>query len=189
MDDHANDNELPDLEQLVDLLVYAPIGLLYEYQTVLPQLIKRGKSQVQLARIVGQFAVKQGSKQVNRQSAQVAESALGVLAGALTDLGSSIGLAPPTSGAGPATEQEDASSSNGRSASNEAGDTAKPAGESDEGPSAVRLPIAGYDQLTARSIVELLDDLTPAQLERVRRYEADNRNRKTVLSKIDRLTS
>ncbi len=189
MDEQANENELPDLEQLADLLVYAPIGLLYEYQNVLPQLIKRGKSQVKLARIVGQFAVKQGSKQVNRQSTQVAESALGLLANALTELGSTVGLAPP------ATATEDDSTSETDSAAETTPEVRRSPPESASTESGqttrepVPLPIAGYDDLTARSIVGLLDDLTDAQLGRVRSYEAANRNRKTVLSKIERLTA
>lgn len=183
MDEQANENELPDLEQLIELLVYAPIGLLYEYETVLPQLIKRGKSQVKLARLVGQFAVKQGSKQVNRQSSQVAESALGLLANALTDLGSSVGLAP--------TAKASSESPNGGDSSAE---TSPEPRQVDHDVTTVAqqdvpLPIAGYDDLTARDIVGLLDDLTDAQLGRVRAYESANRNRKTVLSKIDRLAS
>ena len=49
------------------------------------------------------------------------------------------------------------------------------------------LPIAGYDELTAREIVGLLDELTTAQRQRIRVHEESNRQRKTVLGKLDRL--
>ena len=51
-----------------------------------------------------------------------------------------------------------------------------------------RLPIAGYDSLTAREIIGLLGELNPAQRERIRAYEAENRGRKTVLAKLDALS-
>jgi polyhydroxyalkanoate synthesis regulator phasin len=48
-----------------------------------------------------------------------------------------------------------------------------------------KLPIAGYDDLTAAQITARLGDLTPAELRRVRDYERRNANRKTVLAAID----
>jgi len=50
------DDENP-LDQLIDLFVYAPVGLLYEYPDVLPKLIKRGKSQVQVAQVLAKLAM------------------------------------------------------------------------------------------------------------------------------------
>lgn len=46
-------------------------------------------------------------------------------------------------------------------------------------------PISGYDDLTAAQILGRLDELTPAELRKVRSYEQNNANRKTVLSAID----
>jgi polyhydroxyalkanoate synthesis regulator phasin len=48
------------------------------------------------------------------------------------------------------------------------------------------LPIAGYDDLSAAQVQERLDGLTPAELRRLRDYEARHANRKTVLDRIDR---
>src|SRR6266536_3288226 len=42
-------------------------------------------------------------------------------------------------------------------------------------------PVSGYDDLTAAQVQTRLDDLTPAQLRKVRDYERRNANRKTVL--------
>jgi hypothetical protein len=47
-------------------------------------------------------------------------------------------------------------------------------------------PIPGYDDLSAAQVLERLDGLTPAQLRKLRDYEARHGNRKTVLDKIDR---
>lgn len=50
------------------------------------------------------------------------------------------------------------------------------------------LPIAGYDQLSARQIVDRLDALTPAELAVVEAYERSNRRRQTVLGRIGQLS-
>ncbi len=47
-------------------------------------------------------------------------------------------------------------------------------------------PIPGYDDLSAAQVQERLDGLPPAQLRRLREYEARHANRKTVLDRIDR---
>jgi polyhydroxyalkanoate synthesis regulator phasin len=47
-------------------------------------------------------------------------------------------------------------------------------------------PILGYDDLSAAQITERLDDLTPAQLRKVRDHEKRNANRKSVLQAIER---
>jgi hypothetical protein len=49
------------------------------------------------------------------------------------------------------------------------------------------LPIADYDQLAASQVVKHLSGLSTADLEAVRTYESENRNRKTVLNKVDQL--
>src|SRR5215211_4639968 len=55
---------------VVDLLVFAPLGLLAESHTIVPKLAESGRqhvdSRVQLARMVGQFAVQQGRHQAAR---------------------------------------------------------------------------------------------------------------------------
>lgn len=47
-------------------------------------------------------------------------------------------------------------------------------------------PITGYDDLTAAQIAERVDELTPAELRKVRDYERRNANRKTVLNAIEK---
>ena len=51
-------------------------------------------------------------------------------------------------------------------------------------------PILGYDELTAAQVQGRLDELSPAELRRVRDYERRHANRKSVLTAIDKqLTS
>ena len=49
------------VEHAVEALVYAPIGLLFEGASLLPQLVEKGKAQVTMARMLGKFAASLGS--------------------------------------------------------------------------------------------------------------------------------
>ena len=184
------------LEQLLDLFVYAPVGMLYEYPDVLPKLIKRGKSQVKLAKFVGQVAIKQQQRGSGLDSLPIpADAVAGVLAKVVTDIGSAIGLAP----SGPSSNPERApADTNAESTADEEAEKPEPKAKADKPkkaagsgakakPARQRLPIASYDDLTAKEVVFLLEDLTVSQLKRVADYEKANRGRKTILGKIDRL--
>ena len=196
MTDQADENPL---ESLIELFVYAPIGMLYEYPEVLPKLIKKGRSQVQLAKFFGQMAAQQRGTSISEPAMRSAEAAgsagaqaADVLAKAaarfVTELGAQVGLAPPSgASAGHPAPTEPAPEA-------EPGYQATETGRTDSAPAAdsaptktARLPIARYDDLTAKEVIGLLEDLTHGQLTRVRDHEAANRRRKTVLAKIDRL--
>jgi polyhydroxyalkanoate synthesis regulator phasin len=49
-----------------------------------------------------------------------------------------------------------------------------------------KLPIAGYDELSAAQVQERLEGLTPAELRKLHDYEQRHANRKTVLDRIER---
>ncbi len=51
------------------------------------------------------------------------------------------------------------------------------------------LPIRDYDELSASHVVERLEGLAPADLVAVREYEQQHRGRRTILGKIEQLTS
>lgn len=176
------------LDQLVELFVYAPVGLLYEYPEVIPKLVKRGRSQVQLALLLGQMAANQaragggsgrpgGVPPLDTLAAvlapglgEAAGAACNVLARLVTDLGAAVGLAPQQPP--PAGDQ--------------AGDQPQPA-EAPADPETGPLPIAGYDSLTAREVIGLLDELSARQRHQIRAHETANRGRKTILAKLDQL--
>lgn len=54
---------------------------------------------------------------------------------------------------------------------------------------AARVAIPNYDDVTAEEIVDRLDKLPEAELKAIRRYEKANKNRKTIIEKIDTLTA
>jgi hypothetical protein len=180
------------LDQLIDLLIYAPVGLLYEHQEVLPKLIKRGRSQVQLARVLGQMAVSKGQTSVEDSVSDAVGVAATVLSRAVTELASAIGLVgdsksrPAPGGAGrPGAAVEAGAGTTPPAAARPPAASAdlEPAGGGADGP----LPIAGYDQLKAREIIPLLDELSGTQRQRIREHELATRQRKTILGKLDRL--
>jgi hypothetical protein len=48
------------------------------------------------------------------------------------------------------------------------------------------VPIQDYDNLNVGEIVEQLDNLSADELQKVRAYEEQNKNRDTLLEQIDR---
>ncbi len=180
------------IDQLVELLVYAPVGLAYEYEDVLPKLIKRGKSQVQLAKVLGQMAAQQGQDKAKQGSGidDAVNDALGqaasVLARAITEFGQVIGLAPSVDTSDGTVDVEGVDPLQEDSPQEDSPQEDSPQETEDvEVPSVP--PIAGYDSLKAREIVPLLGGLSQSQRERVRRYELMTRGRKTILGKLDKL--
>lgn len=67
------------VEHAVEALVYAPIGLLFERASILPQLVEKGRNQVTMARMLGQFAVQQGRQEATKAAGKLQDQAAGVL--------------------------------------------------------------------------------------------------------------
>lgn len=150
-------------EQLLDLLVYAPLGLLLEARDLVPKLAEKGRrrlgGQVTVARMIGEMAVRQGQRRaetVVRRLREQQRDAGTPAAGTPPTNGHRTTVAPPPAAAGPA-------------------------------PDAAALAIPGYDTLSASQVVPRLEGLTPAELDAVRAYEVATRARKTVLTRIDQL--
>ena len=146
---------------VLDLFVFAPLGFLADSHTLVPTLAESGRqhvgSRVQLARMVGQFAVHQGRQHAAK-----------VVAGWRAN-GEPAASAPPA--AAPAPEDDDEP-------------VARRVGVDDGGISEDDLAIPSYDSLAASQVVPRLDGLSPIELEAVRRYEEAHRGRRTVLGKI-----
>ena len=70
------------VDQLLDLLVYAPVGLAVTAREELPHLIEKGRqrvtAQLVLARMFGQFAVQQGQQEARRRADRLARHAADV---------------------------------------------------------------------------------------------------------------
>lgn len=197
---------------VLDLFLYAPVGLVLTATEEIPKLAQKGRSQIEsqvaIARAVGQFAVAQGRRQIERRFAPArtapsgnadmdpgvrpgshwspAEEALGkTMANAtLVDIGEER---RPRAG-------EDGSAANGSVTP----DGGAPVGEGTGESGALRLPgpspqspehlaIPGYDSLSALQVVQRLPGLSPEELAAVEAYELAHRARRTILSRISQL--
>lgn len=75
----SDDERLAD--QVMDLLVYAPIGLALEARQLLPKLAERGRGQIALTRLAGKIATDRGQGEARKLVDQVIAVAGTVLAG------------------------------------------------------------------------------------------------------------
>lgn len=158
------------VDQAVDLVVFAPLGFALEARKLLPSFVERGRQQVQMARMIGKFAVAQGQQEAKGRLGKVQEQADAVL--------SELGLRPSGTSGTP-------------SASAAAPTGAIPAAPASAAPrssaASGTLAIADYDSLAASQVIPRLAGLEPAELEAVRAYEAAHRGRKTILGKVAQL--
>jgi len=153
------------VEAALDLLVYAPLGLALEARTLLPTLVERGRNQVTMAKMVGQFAVQHGQAEANKRVGPVG-SQVGTI---LADLG--LAPRPPAPPAPPRPTV-----------------VPSPAPSPPSARLAVEeLAIPDYDSLAASKVVPRLRALSRSELEDVRSYEAGGRARKTILNRIAQL--
>lgn len=79
MSDDASTNDNNPIGQAVEVLVYAPIGLLVGGPAVLPRLVTTGRDEVARARVIGKFALQQGLKEAARTAGKLGDQAAGVL--------------------------------------------------------------------------------------------------------------
>jgi hypothetical protein len=163
------------LEQALDLVVYAPVGLAVTAREELPRLIEKGRQrvtgQVAMARMIGQFVVTQGQHEVGKVAKQASDTLVGLGIIPTSD------RVPPQPAPSPPSRPPEASASNGKA----------PAPTLEPAPSSDGLAIPGYDSLSASQVVQRLAGLAPGELEAVRDYEAITRGRRTILNRISQL--
>ena len=175
------DEKKTPLDNVLELALFAPLGLALTARDHLPDLIARGRqqvtSQVTLARMMGQYAVKEGEKDLRKRVEGLTET-LGNL-GILPEPMPAPAPPPPEAALdGPPATHRANGSSNGKAA--DAPDVPR---------SRAELSIPGYDTLSASQVVQRLAGLSPEELEDVRDYESGTRGRRTILSKIAQLQS
>jgi hypothetical protein len=191
------DNDKNPVEQAIELLVYAPLGLALDARELMPKFIERGRNQVTVARMIGKFAVSQGQAVAGKHLSTVEQQVQATL--------ESFGLVPSGSN-GPATA---APSAPAEGAPNlvavpdvveptPAADLTPHALAPDEDPidvtaapepAASSLAIPDYDSLAASQVIPRLAGLSADELDAVRQYESLKRGRKTILSRITQLQS
>jgi len=169
------------LEQTLDLVLYAPVGLAAAARDELPSLVERGRglvsSQAAIAKVVGRFAVTTGQ----REAAKVAKHAAKVL----VDLGVLPAVPPAPAPRRPArlAGAEAAATAEAEPARLDAHGSVPSAAPAD----ADDLAIPGYGALSASQVVQRLAGLSGTELEAVRDYELGTRGRRTILNKIAQL--
>src|SRR3954452_18061085 len=172
--DLVSDHKSP-VDAALDLLVYAPLGFALDARTLLPKLIDRGRSQIDVARWMGEHAVAKGQKGASKRFTQVQELALTALA--------ELGLLPTNGEPAPPEAEPPVASAPAdapRPAAAPAPATASDAASAD-------LAIPDFDSLAASQVIPRLEGLSPEELEAARAYEAGRRGRKTILNKIAQL--
>lgn len=184
----GDDDHKSPVDAAVELLVFAPVGLALTARENLPALIAKGRSQVTgqvaMARMIGQFAVRMGEKDLRKRLGDVTET----VGETLSALGLLPEPAPPAATTAPGATTAPAGgppAANGIVNEGAVG-AATPAGEA---PTSAELAIPGYDTLSASQVVQRLAGLSADELEAVRRYEASTRGRRTILSKAAQLES
>jgi hypothetical protein len=245
-----NDRQSP-LDQVLDLVVFAPLGLAVTIAEELPQMAEKGRARLSqrtsVARMVGQLAVAEGRRRlgVNPPGAMSAAAGGSASAGGSAAGGSDAagaggsapagagGSAPAAGGSAPAGAGGGATTTSARSAptgrltgssrtatgpdrrpagggqggvtaepssgaapidgtprpssDGAGGETGRSAAEKGQAPVSGDLAIPGYDSLSASQVVQRLASLSPAELDAVRRYEAANRGRRTILARVTQL--
>ena len=202
-----DDPQKTPIDTLLELGLYAPLGLALAARDSLPDLIARGRqqvtSQVALAKMMGQYAVKEGEKDVRKRVEDVSQtlSSLGILPEPNPTPGTPMKTAPAagtvptpppettgvsTDGATSTNGSAPAPSTNGKASTSAAGADGAPT-ETSVVRSRADLAIPGYDTLSASQVVQRLAGLSADELEAVRDYESGTRGRRTILSKIGQL--
>ena len=175
-----SDHEKDSAEQLIDLLIYAPLGLALEYRTLLPELAERGRRQLGFARSVGKLALGGLVAQADRTRSA-------------TEARAKPSPSPASSDAEPTSEAKlpEAKKAAAKKAPAKKAAAKKPAAKKADATASADADIDAvlptYETLTARNIVGRLDGLNPAQLRIVAAHEGENRQRTTVLNRIEQL--
>ena len=170
-----------DGPSIIEAVVYGPLGLVLEARTLMPRLVQRGRNEVAMAKMVGQFAVRKGTEDLAAGALVGQEKILGVLRG--TRLFGASGASTTTAEASHGAHEEPAAAP--PSPSRVTAAAAEQAASIDP----ADLAIVGYDLLSASQVVPRLESLTATELELVARYEAGTRGRKTILAKVSQLQS
>jgi len=199
-------------ERLLDIALYAPLGLAITVAESFPGLANKGRrrvgAQIGLARTVGQFAVRQGTRQLrglaNERPSLPSWPPFGrdsrprpagfEQRGAPHHDGRPEGNGRGA-GSHPASELHGRETQSGARPRSGAPGTRRP--EAAGGPrdavgktdpvAAAHLAIPSYDSLSASQVVQRLAGLSRDEVEAVRDYEAATRGRRTILARAEQL--
>ncbi len=173
-------------DRLLDLFVFAPVGIALTLVEELPSLVEKGRNRIEgrsaTARVVGQFAVQLGSREVSRRVRQALEP----------------DPAEPERASRPAPAVHAPSSIDRREPAHrretsiesspiEVHADSSPSGNGQAAPGSLAIP--AYDSLSASQVVKLLAGLSSEELVEVQTHERSNRHRATILNRVEQLLS
>lgn len=188
-------------DRLLEVAVFGPAGLAVTLVEEFPKLVEKGRhrveGQVHTARLVGQFAVQMGRRQL--------EQTIAHFGGQPDGHGTDTHAEPPThrsdfGGVGAGTPGPVSGAGAGVTAP-VATEAPRPApapspwrqptwlgdGGANGTGSPASLAIPGYDSLSASQVVQRLEGLSAPELEEVRAHEAAHRQRRTILHRVEQL--
>jgi hypothetical protein len=181
-DGETVEEEPTPLQRVVDLLVFAPVGVALTVVEDLPGLIGKGRQRfetdMQNARVIGQFVVTHGQRQVvdrvgkllHRESSDDAASAAASASASADGDATGAGAPAPAAATPPPTSPK----------------PPKPHADPADGV-IVEGALAGYDTLSASQVVRRLESLGPEELRAIHGYEASHRNRRTILNRAHQI--
>jgi hypothetical protein len=168
----AEDDPHTPIDQALDLLVYLPIGFVFELPRSIPRFIERGRRELHAnGRLTDPSGSLDPRYRLDRAQAHAVSTlrALGVLSQS-EPAGPDAAPAEPDEAPAPAK----ATATTPVSAPVEVID-----------PDLLAIP--GYESLSASQVMPRLESLSAEELDQVRRYEQANRARKTILNKVAQL--
>ena len=177
------------VEQALDVLLYAPLGLVFSAGELFPKLVEKGRSQIGMAKMLGQFAVQQGQTEAGKVFDRASKQAMATLeqiAARPSSNGASRNGAAATNGKAPAAASAPVTSAPSAVVELHAV-AAEAVAVPTSGPEAASLAIPDYDSLSASQVLPRLTGLSIEELEAVRAYEAAHRGRKTILNRVAQL--
>jgi hypothetical protein len=172
-DGEAVGQEPTALQRALELLVFAPVGVAVTLAEDLPGLIGKGRerfeSDISNARVVGQFVVRHGQRQLVARAGKL-------LHRERSDDVPDPSHTPPSTAGAPTTP----------TAATTASASTKPVADPADG-AIVEGALAGYDTLSASQVVRRLESLGPDELRALHRHEASHRNRRTILNRAHQI--
>jgi hypothetical protein len=184
--DEIPDTEPTPIRRVLDMFVFAPVGVALTMAEDLPGLASKGRDRVETeirnARVVGEFVVTAGQQELGRRLGDLFHGGSTPEADPVDNPTDNPGATPTDPGAAPTAAATPAPSP----APEPVPAATKPAPDPADGP-LVEAALAGYDTLSASQVVRRLESLGPDELRAVHRHEASHRNRRTILNRTTQL--
>jgi hypothetical protein len=183
------------ISRIIDLTVFAPIGLISVIREQLPNVDKQMAqnrqaviNRIQLAQLAGRVAAQRLAEAGKATPGAALHDADSAATAAVARVDPVEPLVPvEVIPAGLVEAVEAVASHPGGRVDAGAVTQAEAAARTAAAPAAEDLPISDYESLAAIHVVHRLGTLRPDELEMVRSFEQANRSRRTILAKIEQL--